>query len=321
MPWLVLLTSWPAGGPSTGRVSAWRKIRQLGAVSLPGGAAVLPDQPAQHEALQWLRQEIEAAGGEAVLLHVGRLEGLTEAGLIDCFNSARTAEYHELHDLAEQVRQSGGSARGKTLLTRLKKRYAEIQRIDFFQAPAGTAFRATLEQLHALFRPPDASPALPKRSPAQFQSRVWSTRPAPKVDRLASGWLIRRFIDPQAVLVYELEHAEHHVTFDRPAGDFTHVGALCTFEVLMQSFGIQDTALSVLGDIVHELDLHDGQRIRPETAGVEAMLRGLFKANLPDKELEAAAHPLFDTLYRAFATVKEPRHATSRTSNRRPSRA
>lgn len=301
MTWLVLLWTFPSGGSSTARVNLWRRLKRLGTINLPGGAAILPHAPEAHEQLTWLRQEIQQAGGEAALLIVQNVEGVSDTELRNRFTAARTEDYQELQaqldELTAILREPEG--RAGTRLERLRQRAQEVERIDFFHSPAGTRFRAQLTQLNAQLQGRTA-PTVPRADPAAYRGRTWSTRPQPRVDRLASGWLIRRFIDPHATLAYTDTPGPDDVSFDRAQGDFTHVGPLCTFEVLLRAFDLRDPALRALGDIVHELDV-PGPATRPETPGVDALLRGLWAADLTDLELEAQAHPLFDHLYRALS--------------------
>ncbi|UBV44768.1 chromate resistance protein (plasmid) [Deinococcus taeanensis] len=282
-------------------MTLWRRLKRLGAITLPGGGAVLPHQPDPHEQLQWLLQELNQAGGEAVILHVKRVEGVTNTALESSFNAARAEDYAELTPLLDELntyaRAPESVPKARTLLDRLRRRHAELQRIDFFQSPAGVQFNQLLTGVERHLRGDPAVPPIPHVDPQQYQRRTWSTRPGPQVDRLASGWLIRRFIDPHATLRYAADPQPGDVTFDRTDGDFTHVGPLCTFEVLLHAFRLEHPALTALADIVHELDLNDGRNVRPETPGVDAVLRGLIASSPDDNRLETQAHALFEGLY------------------------
>ena len=153
----------------------------------------------------------------------------------------------------------------------------------------------------------DEAPA-PRVEPADrqaFQRRVWVTRPKPHVDRLASVWLIRRFIDPEATVRYRAAALEDEVSFDMPEARFGHTGPLCTFETLLAAFALDDPALQVLAEIVHEIDLRDGRYARPEAAGLEAILDGWREMDLADQELEWRGTALFEGLYTAVARHRE----------------
>jgi hypothetical protein len=301
MIWLVLLWTLPSSGPSTGRVTLWRRLKRLGALPLPGGGALLPDTADHHEQFTWLLQEIQTAGGEGLLLRATSLGGLPDTALRMRFHAARQGEYLELQILIghHAAQEQQGTPITRPAFNRLRQQYQDILRLDFFQSPAGIQVGEALRQLEASVQGAH-DPSVPRADPAQYQGRTWSTRPQPRVDRLASGWLIRRFIDPHATLAYTDTPGPDDVSFDCAEGNFTHVGPLCTFEVLLQAFDLRDPALRALGEIVHELDV-PGPTTRPETPGVDALLRGLWAAELTDLELEAQAHPLFDHLYRALS--------------------
>ena len=300
MIWLVLLWTLPSSGPSTGRVTLWRRLKRLSALPLPGGGALLPDTADHHEQFTWLLQEIQTAGGEGLLLRATSLGGLPDTALRARFHAARQGDYLELQTLIDRhATQDGqGTPVTRATLNQLRQQYQNLWHLDFFQSPTGVRVGQALRQLEASVN--ITAEAVPRANPAHYQGRTWSTRPQPRVDRLASGWLIRRFIDPHATLAYTDTPGPDDVSFDRAEGDFTHIGPLCTFEVLLLAFDLREPALRALGDIVHELDV-PGPTIRPETPGVDALLRGLWAADLTDLELEAQAHPLFDHLYRALS--------------------
>lgn len=304
--WLVLTSSLPSGGTSSARVSLWRRLRRLGAIALPGNTPVLPDRPEPLEALQWLAQEVRHGGGEAVILRVQELHGLSDTDLIERFNTARNEEYAalegELMALEALPASHPPSARAQAALERLRKRHADIHRTDFFAAPAGRAQALRLARLaHRLTTPEPATP-IPAASRAAYRGRRWATRPRPHVDRLASAWLIRRFLDPDAVIQYTDAPGPDDVTFDTPNGTFTHTGDLCTFETLLRAFALTEPGLTPLAEIVHDIDLRDGRYQRRQTPGVEALLDGWAASGLSDPQLELNGLALFDGLYAALSS-------------------
>jgi hypothetical protein len=154
----------------------------------------------------------------------------------------------------------------------------------------------------ALTAPEGATGEIASRSVADYRGRVWATRPRPHVDRLASVWFIRQFIDAEAVVEYTENPAAAAITFDTSQGEFTHHGNLCTFETMIQAFGLQqDTALALVAEVVHEIDLRDGRYTRPETTGIDATLQGWLLAGLSDAELELYGVGLFTGLYASFS--------------------
>lgn len=315
MPWVVFSYSLPAKGRSSPRVAVWRRLRALGAISPKGGVHVLPAREESVEAFQWLAQEVEQAGGEALLLRVERFEGLSDARLMDAFRDARREDYAALDAKAVSLektltgsrkRPPGDDAHVRDLMARLRREHAEIARIDFFDSPAGAQVASRLvriEEALAPGRPGDVEVA--PASLAAYRNTRWVTRPSPHVDRLACAWLIRRFINPRAVIRYSSAPLPDEVAFDMTQGPFSHRGNLCTFETMVRAFGLTDLAVAAIAEIVHEIDLHDGRYARPEVPGIDAILRGWMSRSDPDREVHGIA--LFDGLYAAFSETAKKR--------------
>jgi hypothetical protein len=315
MTWLVFSYSLPSKAQSSPRVALWRRLRRLGAIAPTGGIHLLPDREDCLEAFQWLTEEVKQAKGDALVMHVDQFEGLSEADLIERFRQARAADYAELDAQAHELEQSLRArlnpeerARLQEALNRLERRHADIVRVDFFDAPEGTAVASRLARIAQTLSPRDASATEVSAAPlTAYRDRQWVTRPRPHVDRLACIWLIRRFIDPSAVVRYSLSPEPCEVAFDMPQGEFTHRGHLCTFEVMVAAFGLDDPVLQTMGEVVHEIDLRDGRYARPETAGVDAILKGWLLARFEDAALEAHGTALFEGLYAALArSQKQP---------------
>lgn len=309
--------SLPAGSSSSRRVAVWRRLRQLGAQSPAGSLSLLPPTDENVEALHWLAEEIESAGGEAIVLSVERLEGAAEGRLINDFREARNEEYRQLAaecaELADQVEASpAGGAPFRSRLEELRRRFAESARLDAFQAPGRAAAAAALARVEAALRGDRGGapgvPDVPHVETADYKGRRWVTRPRPHVDRLASIWLIRRFIDPQARVRYGDTPRRGEIPFDMPGAPFGHRGGRCTFETLIAAFGLSgdsgDPALDLLAEIVHEIDLGDGTSARPEIAGLAGILRGWLAAGWSDAAIESAGIPLFEGLYGSLAAAQ-----------------
>lgn len=329
MRWIGLTYSLPSGSSSSPRVAVWRRLRQLGAVLPTGSLYLLPPGEESLEAFGWLAQEIREAGGEALVLHIDRLEGDAEDRVIELFRSARAEEYRKIaadaNEAAEQAGRSVGREDRSQLrdrLEKLRRRFAEAARIDFFQAPEGVEAAAALARLEAgLGRGEGPAREVPPAELARYRGRRWVTRPRPHVDRLASAWLIRRFIDPQAEIRYGETPEEGEVSFDMRDAEFGHRGNLCTFETLIDSFGIGgDPALAALAEIVHEIDLRDGLSARPEIPGVDGLLRGWGTAGWPDAELERHGTALFEGLYLALRQTPPAAPKESGSARRRSQR-
>jgi hypothetical protein len=314
MSWVVFSYSLPSAGRSSPRVAVWRRLRALGAVSPKGGVHVLPAREESVEAFQWLAQEVEHAGGEALLMRVERFEGLSDAQLIALFQDARKEQYAELDpraaDLEKRVtasrkRDPRDVARARDLLAKLRREHAEIARIDFFNSPAGAQLASRLARIEESVAAGRVNtPRLDHATLSSYRNKHWVTRPSPHVDRLACAWLIRRFIDPRAVIRYAPAPLPGEVAFDMQEGPFSHQGNLCTFEVMTRTFALDDAGLRAIAEIVHEIDLRDGRYARAESAGIDAVLRGW--QGLRDGEREAHGIALFEGLYTGLSQTEPP---------------
>ncbi len=309
MNWIVFSYSLPGKAGSSPRVNLWRRLRRLGAISPAGSAQVLPARDDCLEAFQWLAREIRQAKGEAVVMRVEQFEGLSDQELIDLFHSAREEDYAEIERQVVELGKTQGKraksedrSQAKDELEKLRRRYLEIRRVDYFNSPAGDRVASHLSQVEQLLSP--APPALPgdiaQRSIGEYRRKHWVTRPRPHVDRLACIWLIRRFIDATASIRYAERPRNGEIAFDMDEGEFGHRGNLCTFEVMRSAFALDDPALKLMAEIVHEIDLQDGRYIRAETAGIDAILDGWQQTDWPDAEREAHGIAFFEGLYQTF---------------------
>ena len=311
MNWIVFSYSLPGKSGSGPRVSLWRRLQRLGAISPAGGAQVLPAREECLEAFQWLAREIRQAKGEAVVMRVEQFEGLTDQQLIEQFHAARAEDYAEIEKSITELEKVVNKrtkledrSPAREALDKLRRRYTEIHRVDYFNSLAGDRVAARLARVEQLLSV--TSPALAvkidKRETSAYRGKRWVTRPRPHVDRLACIWLIRRFIDANASIRYA-EHPEPgEIAFDMDDGEFGHTGNLCTFEGLCLAFALNDPALRAMGEIVHEIDLHDGRYVRSEITGVEAILNGWQQTNWTDTEREAHGIAFFEGLYQTLAS-------------------
>jgi hypothetical protein len=309
MPWVVLSYSLPSRAGSTARVTLWRRLRRLGAVSPKAGVYVLPDRDECVEAFQWMAREVEHARGDALLMRVDRFDGLDDARLVKLFQDARARDYRAVEAstvrlqrsiAARRPRRARDVAQAREALARLRRSYAEVVRVDFFDNPVRPRVEARLGDLDRRLSPaPLGEPRVGAVSRDAYRGRKWVTRPSPHVDRLACAWLIRRFIDPDAVIRYAAAPEPGEVPFDMTEGEFGHRGNRCTFETMVEAFGLDAPGLRWIAEIVHEIDLRDGRYARPEAVGVDAILKGW--SALPDREKEAHGIALFQGLYETFS--------------------
>jgi hypothetical protein len=309
MGWLVFSYSLPAKASSSPRVALWRRLQRLGAITPKAGVYVLPERDECVEAFQWLAQEVQHAKGEAVVMRVERFEGLSDQQLVDLFHDACREKYLGLESEAAEVEKALSVVKNAKSnagildnLERLQKRYTDTARVDFFESPEGRRVAAKLRVIEQSLRTRISGvPRVAAVEIAEYKNRRWVTRPRPHVDRLACVWLIRRFIDPSATIRYSLEPDAKEVSFDMRDAVFGHTGNLCTFETMLTAFELKETAFQTIAEIVHEIDIRDGRYTRPETGGIEVILKGWLLEGLPDSVLESQGMGLFEALYTAFS--------------------
>ena len=315
MGWMVFSYSLPSKASSSPRVALWRRLQRSGAITPKAGVYVLPDRDECVEAFQWLAQEVQQAKGEAVVMRVERFEGLTDPQIIELFRDSCRKKYSEIESEAAHVekalraaKKSKGHSQILERLEKLRKKYAEVALVDFFESPEGASVGTRLRGIQQALRqgsPSDSAVAAVTLS--EYRDKRWVTRPRPHVDRLACAWLIRQFIDPKAEIRYATDPKPDEVTFDMRGAEFGHKGDRCTFETMLSAFNLKEPALHVVAEIVHDIDLRDGRYARPEAEGIDLILKGWLLAGLSDSELESRGIALFDGLYTAFS--RRPRLA------------
>jgi hypothetical protein len=306
--------------PTNLRVRIWRQLQKLGAVVIKNSVYLLPASEKTHEDFQWLKQEIESAGGEAAVFRASSVEGTTDQEIVELFQKARDEEFSlvsaELEGLAGAIREQ---ARGKHLSAgrlatheaELNKLHTELERIignDFFGAagrmPALNAYQQCEEALRATQTPAKSTARARVKSgtfdPRNYQGRRWMTRRNLHIDRLASAWLIKQFIDkrPRFYFVADGQTVAGAIPFDMFGAEFTHQGEDCTFETMLKRFGLHDNrGLSELAQIVHDIDLKDDKFHRLEAAGLNATITGLSQTLRNDRKLLQQTNLLFDGLF------------------------
>ncbi|HJV71902.1 chromate resistance protein ChrB domain-containing protein [Ideonella sp.] len=307
--WLVLAAALPAH-PSALRVRVWRALKATGAGTLREGVYLLPQSAPTAGALWQLERTIADAGADAHLLVVAARDATQEAAFRALFD--RSALYAELLQTIKETRSALGSASEAALhktLRGLDQQFAAVRATDFFPARpaerAAAALTALRREIEARLSPGEPTPKAAAIEPLpveDFQGRTWATRRRPWVDRLATAWLVQRFIDRSPRFVWLADPARCPKTalgYDFDGARFSHVGERVTFEVVARSFGLDaDPALQRLGQIVHFIDV--GGVPVDEAAGIEALVRGLQAQHPNDDTLLTAALPVFDTLYTAM---------------------
>lgn len=312
--WLLLIHQIPPK-PAYFRAKVGRRLARIGAVAIKNSVYALPRSDPTLEDLQWLAREITAEGGEATLCTASLVEGLRDEQVEALFHAAREADYAEVAEAGRRVVQGTPSRLARdderrpeleSDLVRLKKRLAEILSIDFFGAPGREAAESALFALEKRLRAGERKraaegPLKPDR--AAFRGRTWVTRKNVHVDRIASAWLIRRFIDEGASFVFVSgrdDAKDGDVSFDMVEATFTHVGARCTFEVLIDAFELREPGLSVLAEIVHDIDVKDGRYGRADAAGIASLVAGIALAHREDEARIALGSSVFDALLELY---------------------
>ncbi|HAU1300025.1 TPA: chromate resistance protein [Legionella pneumophila] len=313
---IALILSLPTEN-ATARQRIWRALKASGAAVLRDGVYLMPERDDCRSTLVSLSAEVNESGGTAYVLRVEEPDGADFIALFD-----RSNDFAALLAEVDQVRQALTPDTVQDALRqarKLRKSFAAISQIDFFPGEAQKQANSALLELElACARALSPDEPLPvagqivRLQSTDYQGRVWATRARPWVDRLASAWLIRRFIDPAALFLWLAAPAEcppDALGFDFDGATFSHLGSRVTFEVLAASFALEAPAIARLGQLVHFLDV--GGAPPPEATGVESVLAGLRASIRDDDQLLTAANAVFDGLLATF----QPKHPVKTTTS------
>jgi hypothetical protein len=284
------------------RVGIWRKLQKYGTLALRNSGYVLPNTPANQERFEWLATTIRGWKGEASVLQVQAIDDLPSDVLRAKFREQRKTDYVALIREFHQLKPSGQGF--STQLARLKRKLDQIREIDFFACPLSAKAE---EAIYMAEHPPTSSQehrGKGKVSKMAYQNRTWITRPRPGIDRVSSAWLIKRFIDPQAVFLFDIDPSVHPeaVPFDMyQPGGFGHEGENCTFETLCARFGAGDKKVRLIGQAIHDADLDDEKFGRTEGIVINQILKGWANQGIPDDELLHRGVDLIEGLYHSIA--------------------
>ncbi len=313
--WLLLIHQLPPK-PDYFRVKIRRRLQRIGAVALKSTVYLLPPTEQTMEDFQWVLREIAEGGGEAVICEATFVGGLDDSQIVTLFHTARDADYQQLVEEAQTLMEVFSSPASEAIkeeqrmqlihdVGRLKRRFDETVALDFFYASRREAAEGLISRLEALGQ--DRGPLGKDQTPVSLSTlkgRVWVTRQGIHIDRLASAWLIRRFIDPEATFRFvssrTYQHQATELRFDMFDAEFTHEGARCTFEVLLERTGLDDPALRAIAEIVHDIDIKDERFQREEAVGIDRLVAGLAMAHKADEDRLARGSAIFDDLYVYF---------------------
>ncbi|MFV9493468.1 chromate resistance protein ChrB domain-containing protein [Pseudomonas aeruginosa] len=309
MSFLALFVSLPTKA-STGRMRVWRSVKAQGCATLRDGVYPLPDSADSAATLGEVAAQAVEVGGSGQVYRLSGCDEAQKAALRALFD--RGEEYASIAEEIKALGRNLASPDGADAMRKLQplvRRFEQVNRIDFFPGEAQRQTLSLLDDLRdAITRrmSPDEPTArqtdIPRLNRADYQGRTWATRARPWVDRLASAWLIRRFIDPSARIVWLASPSDCRngwLGFDFDGAAFSHVGTKVTFETLLASFGLDSApALVRLGKLVHCLDL--GGLPVAEALGIESLLAGLRASEPDDDALLARACEIFDWLLKSY---------------------
>jgi hypothetical protein len=311
--WLLLIHQLPKD-PAYARVKIGRRLARVGAVALKNSVYVLPRTDATIEDFQWVRREVLEGGGEATVLEAELVDGVSDDELEAKFREASDAAYGaivaEARILATPLRRRRALADDERTallddVQRLERRLQELKTTDFFGASGREAASKLLIELRAKTKPPKADGGSPSERAAFMSGRTWVTRTGIHVDRIASAWLIRRFIDAEATFKFVAPRGyvpeKGELRFDMFDAEYSHEGDRCTFETLLARFALAAPGLRAISEVVHDIDLKEAKFGRAETPGVAAAIAGLCRSQRNDDERLDRGSVIFESLLAFYA--------------------
>jgi hypothetical protein len=311
--WLVLTASLPTS-PSGLRVRIWRALKTTGCATLREGVYILPVTAGSANELWAIEKAIQEGGADAHMLTLQARDAMQEKTFRALFD--RSEQYADFAQSLKDARKgvkTAGEPELRKLLRSLDQQLQAIRAADYFPGKAGASavdgletLRSEVEKKLSPGEPTPSAGAIGRQAKESFQGKTWATRKRPWVDRLATAWLVQRFVDAKPRFLWLDDPKKCPKTalgFDFDEARFTHVGDKVTFEVVAHTFGLEeDAALKRLGELVHYIDI--GGIPVDEAAGVETMVRGLQAQHDNDDALLAASCAFFDTLYAALRLAK-----------------
>ena len=312
--WFLLIHQIPAK-PGYLRVKISRRLGKVGAVALKNAVYALPRTRDAEEHFQWVLREIRKGGGNAALCEARFVSGLSNEDVLKLFTDARDGDYRKITSAARAALAKvgkkgvkGGESRAAGVET-LRRRLSEVMAIDFFKCPGRRHAEAAVSELETCLASGGAGNPPPVTVQLQnCRNRIWVTRRDVGIDRMASAWLIRSFIDPVARFRFVPERNYHpekgEVRFDMFEGEFGHEGDRCTFETLVERMDLRDSALLAISEIVHDIDLRDRKFRREETPGIAHLFSGISMNVKKDEERVKRGSAVFGDLYEYFRKTR-----------------
>ncbi|HHT9106490.1 MAG TPA: chromate resistance protein ChrB domain-containing protein [Candidatus Wujingus californicus] len=322
--WILFIHQIAQDAPNL-RVKVWRTLKKYGALLFKNAVYILPCTKEHEEIMQWLCKQIKDSGSDASLFITESLSREQDEKIIKAFQEVRNKEYLEMFDACnnllqkiEQIEETDGitgksSDTLKKKLNEIIKNTEDISRIDFFYSPQKDK---VFDKIHFIQQKLNGwqktsekeIPDIGKNYKVKdFLGKKWVTRKDIFIDRIASAWLIKRFIDLKAKFAFlsKGEQCKGAIPFDMYGSEFTHRGEDCTFETLMKVFGLKDDALQTISEIVHDIDLKDNKYGRKEAEGIEQIIAGLSQRLMDDNKLLEKGMEIFDALYLSYSSTRE----------------
>jgi hypothetical protein len=310
--WLILLHQLPAKQESA-RVKIWRMLQRVGGLSVKNSVYALPNGEEPRRVFEELAKEIRAYDGEAILILGEFVSGINVDNLKAEYNKLLKVAYRELFNDLKGIKDSVAEASTADEFMRLEhlkgkalSQMVSLAKRNYFELDEESLSKALLKELEQEIARERNAVVKSRRKNLSDKpfGAVWVTRRDPHVDRLASAWLIKRFIDKKAKLEFvdmdTYVHKKGHFRFDVFEGEFSHEGDLCTFETLIKHFDLKEKGLERIAHIIHDLDIKDEKYSLPETEGVRIMLAGLIRSETDDYHRNDKASQIFDSLFVQF---------------------
>jgi hypothetical protein len=321
--WILMFYSMPSK-PERNRLRMWRRLQKEGTLSLKDGVHLLPYSEDRYELFQWLSQEIKALGGEMQFVTIEKIEMMNNEEIITLFHLQSEGAYvnieqkiknitHELSSLDRPI-NSEQEHTYRQIIKKIINDFDPLFAIDFFHSEKGRVLKKAIQhvqvKLESFLESNEVAvqAIVPLLNIGHYHGKQWQTRTRPFVDRMASAWLIKKFIDTNAKFIFlnTIDKSNDDiVTYDMDQANFTHIGDLCTFEVLIKAFNIHDESVEAIGKIIHTLDCNDDKYITPEAEGIKLVLTGIRNNAGNDYEILIKSDEIFDYLYLTLQQSKD----------------
>lgn len=291
--WILAFYSIPSK-PEKNRVKIYRKLQKHGALALKDGVYILPFTPDNHEFFTWLRGEIALFDGSMNFATVEKLDTISDDELMASFVALATSAYEVIVDKISSLGTPADDSYAQNL-KKIIKEFQTIEEHDYFGSPKSKELKKELQLLQeVLWQENHIAPAVPKRDIMEYQDKIWQTRPRPFVDRMASAWLIKNYIDKEAKFIFSQEIDSSAISFDMQDATISHIGDLCTFEVLLKSFSLENEALLNIAKLIHNLDINDDKYHTPHAEGIKLILSSIRETSKDDYEIIKKSGTIFD---------------------------